>query len=321
VTRSPSSSMASSAFIELGLACDLFEKGASQSRRARSGLVCLCNNVRRPSLITLFQAILYKMREKAFQIYSQFRTGNPNPSKILSTDRPDYGDDELALFGGQTRVLISKLLTSSNKKKHSQSPRSYASTPASTPSSDGGDHRTAASDLSREVHPSLVEYLSMFPPPSLPSQNSLDGANYNIPPEELSTPPISPTHMDTPTSWQNWAPSSSLFTPLPSATYNNITADLSPFAPGGSNQRNQYQTVGNGGVNSSGELLMDIKSDPSDSSLVDLGMMMTGESGMDEQWMSFMRGSGILQADSGTNAGMSMYIPSPPSFTPPQTYQ
>jgi hypothetical protein len=40
VTRSPSSSMASSAFIELGLACDLFEKGAVHSRRARSGLVC-----------------------------------------------------------------------------------------------------------------------------------------------------------------------------------------------------------------------------------------------------------------------------------------
>lgn len=33
--------MASSAFIELGLACDLFEKGAVHSRRARSGLVRL----------------------------------------------------------------------------------------------------------------------------------------------------------------------------------------------------------------------------------------------------------------------------------------
>ena len=32
--------MAHSALIELGLACDLFEKGAAQSHRARSGLVC-----------------------------------------------------------------------------------------------------------------------------------------------------------------------------------------------------------------------------------------------------------------------------------------
>ena len=31
--------MAPSAYIELGLACDLFEKGARYSRRARSGMV------------------------------------------------------------------------------------------------------------------------------------------------------------------------------------------------------------------------------------------------------------------------------------------
>jgi len=32
----------------------------------------------------------------------------------------------------------------------------------------------------------------------------------------------------------------------------------------------------------------------SQDNLVGLGMMMTGESGMDEQWMSFMRDSGLL---------------------------
>ncbi|KAF9482496.1 hypothetical protein BDN70DRAFT_875065 [Pholiota conissans] len=300
VTRSPSSSMASSAFIELGLACDLFEKGASQSLRARSGL-----------------AILYKMRERAFQIYSQFRTGNPNPSKILSTDRPDYGDDELALFGGQTRVLISKLLTSSNnKKKHSQSHSQHgSSTAASTPSSDGGDPRATPSDLSREVHPSLVEYLSMFPPPNISPQRSLNGTPNTIANEEPGNPSMTPTQVEPPNTWQNWAPSS-LFTPLPSATYNNISADLSPFAPGGSNQ---FQNVGNSG-GGSGELVMDIKTDPSDSSLVDLGMMMTGESGMDEQWMSFMRDSGILQVDPATNTGMPLYTSSPPSFNQQQSY-
>jgi hypothetical protein len=31
--------MAASAFVELGLVCDLFEKGAIYSRRARDGLV------------------------------------------------------------------------------------------------------------------------------------------------------------------------------------------------------------------------------------------------------------------------------------------
>jgi hypothetical protein len=40
VARSPASSMAPNAFIELGLVIDLFEKGAPQSLRARDGLVC-----------------------------------------------------------------------------------------------------------------------------------------------------------------------------------------------------------------------------------------------------------------------------------------
>ncbi|KAJ7276302.1 hypothetical protein B0H12DRAFT_13960 [Mycena haematopus] len=83
VTRSPSSSMAPTAFIELGLACDLFDKGARFSRRARSGLAILC-----------------KLREKAFEVYSQFRSGNPAPlPTVFSPGLFDYGEDELALFG------------------------------------------------------------------------------------------------------------------------------------------------------------------------------------------------------------------------------
>ncbi|KAF8974208.1 fungal-specific transcription factor domain-containing protein [Flammula alnicola] len=290
VTRSPSSSMASSAFIELGLACDLFEKGAMHSLRARSGL-----------------AILYKMREKAFHIYSQFRTGNGNPSKVLSVDRPDYGDDELALFGGQTRVLVSKILSSSNKRKQQQASASSPTT-ASTPSSDGGDSRgTPSNDLSREVHPSLVEYLSAFPPPTIPSRGSSDGALNALSEEHPAPPAIPPEQPDQQNAWQTW-PLPSLFTPLPNATYNNLHTDISPFTP------NPGPASGSG--ESGG--LMDIKADPADTSLVDLGMMMTGESGMDEQWMSFMRDSGILQLDQN---GM-MYAGSPLPFNsnPPQTY-
>lgn len=51
-----------------------------------------------------------------------------------------------------------------------------------------------------------------------------------------------------------------------------------------------------------------IKSD-SPENLVDLGMMMTGDSGMDEQWMSFMRDSGLLD---GSLSGSGMYGPPPP---------
>ncbi|KJA29960.1 hypothetical protein HYPSUDRAFT_210788 [Hypholoma sublateritium FD-334 SS-4] len=294
VTRSPSSSMAPSAFIELGLACDLFEKGAMQSLRARSGL-----------------AILYKMREKAFHIYSQFRTGNPHASKIFSIDKPDYGEDELALFGGQTRVLVTKLLNCSGKTRH---PTSNSTSVSNTPSSDSGDSRATGpvSDLSHEVHPSLVEYLSMFPPSNAPSRNSPE-SGFNTSPD---TPDIaqSQSNLDQQNSWQNWIPPT-LFTPLPSATYNNISAQLSPFAPSGSS--GQYPSIDSNGGQT--EALMAIKGDPSDSSLVDLGMMMTGESGMDEQWMSFMRDSGILHSDS-SGSGVPLYTSSSPSYNTNQSF-
>ena len=306
VTRSPSSSMAPSAFIELGLACDLFEKGATQSLRIRSGLVRVWI-LSDASLFMSFQwqAILCKMREKAFHIYSQFRTGNPNASKVLSIDKPDYGDDELALFGGQTRVLVTKLLNCSGKTRH---PASNSTSVSNTPSSDSGDSRATGpvSDLSHEVHPSLVEYLSMFPPSNAPSRNSPEGG-FNA---SSDTPDVtqSQLNLDQQNGWQNWVPQT-LFTPLPSATYNSISAELSPFAPSGSGPYPSIN-INNGRTEAS----IGIKLDPSDSSLVDLGMMMTGESGMDEQWMSFMRDSGILHMNSSGN-GVPLYTSSPPYDT------
>lgn len=291
VTRSPSSSMASSAFIELGLACDLFEKGAMHSRRARSGLVS--ETVIGDLLVSFkFKAILYKMREKAFQVYSQFRTGSTVSSKILAVDKPDYGDDELALFGGQTRVLVSKLLNSS-KKTRTQSVSSPAAS-LSSPSSEGDARGTPSNDVSREVHPSLVEYLAMFPPSNAPSRSSSDDHRNTT--EGGPTLPILPLEpqQEQYQMWPNWAPPS-LFTPLP---IENITTELAPFS------NNQSSTTAE-------TTPVESRTDLSDASLVDLGMMMTGESGMDEQWMSFMRDSGLLQID-GNATGM--YTSLPPTF-------
>uniref|UniRef100_A0A8H8CL84 Xylanolytic transcriptional activator regulatory domain-containing protein n=1 Tax=Psilocybe cubensis TaxID=181762 RepID=A0A8H8CL84_PSICU len=304
VTRSPSSSMAASAFIELGLACDLFEKGATHSRRARSGL-----------------AILYKMREKAFQVYSQFRSGNIAPNRTLSVGKPDYGDDELALFGGQTRVLVSKLL-SKYMKTRKQSQSSSSSAPASSVSSPSSEESrvTPSVDLSREVHPSLVEYLAMYPPSNAPSRHSPgnDGSVNNL----ASNPNINPassTSIDQSayrstsnsvdqSSYQSWHPPS-LFTPLAPETFTNIASEFQPFTSTNQFDLNRHAPP------------VETKAGPTDTSLVDLGMMMTGESGIDEQWMSFMRDSGFLQADS---SGHPVYTTSPPTYNssaPTNLYQ
>ncbi|KAJ7638720.1 fungal-specific transcription factor domain-containing protein [Roridomyces roridus] len=150
VTRSPSSSMASTAFIELGLACDLFEKGAKHSRRARSGLAILC-----------------KLREKAFQVYSQFRSGNPAPAPSgFGLGLWDHGEDELALFGGQTRVLVNRLISRKNKeaKGVSSSSSSAVSSPAPSHASDPSHMEVP------DVHPALVDYLALFPPSHAPQE-------------------------------------------------------------------------------------------------------------------------------------------------------
>jgi len=227
------------------------------------------------------------MREKAFQVYSQFRTGNTVSSRILAVDKPDYGDDELALFGGQTRVLVSKLLNSSKKtKKPSVSPPAAS---LSSHSSEGDARGTPSNDDSREVHPSLVEYLAMFPPSSDSHRNTMEGES------ALPVLPSEPQHEQY-QMWPNWAPPS-LFTPLATETFSDIfTTELTPFNSNQSSTTAETTPVA-------------IKTDPSNISLVDLGMMMTGESGMDEQWISFMRDSGLLQIDGN---GMGIYS-SPPS--------
>ncbi|KAF8165443.1 fungal-specific transcription factor domain-containing protein [Crassisporium funariophilum] len=284
VTRSPSSSMAQSAFVELGLACDLFEKGAMKSRRARSGL-----------------AILYKMREKAFHVFAQFRAGNTTASSILSFGKPDYGDDELALFGGQTRVLVSRLLTSSRKQRKPSS----SSTSVSSPSSDSDSRGTPSTETGHDVHPSLVEYLSTFPPPAISSAEEVGLPQmtakhmYESPPGPYAPSQETDIHEQQNT-WSNWQTSSS-YTPSPHDTFRNMTSEPSPFF---TNNQLLNQPI------SSAD--MDVKVDQNGNSLVDLGMMMTGESGMDEQWMSFMRESGLLDGSApllyGAPQGQTFYL-------------
>ncbi|KAF8076284.1 fungal-specific transcription factor domain-containing protein [Lyophyllum atratum] len=250
VTRSPSSSMAPSAFIELGLACDLFEKGARHSRRARSGL-----------------AILGKLREKAFHVYSQFRSGTSTPNTVLSVGKPDYGDDELALFGGQTRVLVSKLLN--NKSAARKRPASPGT------SVHGGD--SERTETTPDVHPSLVEYLSNIPlgftntpsPEQMPLSPTVDYGTFQ---QHGQYVPV----QEVPSLWQ---PSASFATtPISRPNYSDSSSSIPPDIP--------FAPYGN----------LAMKSD-SPENLVDLGMMMTGDSGMDQQWMSFMRDSGLLEGN------------------------
>ncbi|THH27408.1 hypothetical protein EUX98_g6784 [Antrodiella citrinella] len=153
--------------VELDLAVDLFKKGAGYSKRARQAL---------PMLIHL--------RGRATQSYQRFRNRHISPSLDvqLHIGPEDRSQDRLAIFGGQTRVMSSKLLSHKPpkvKKSRTDSPRrqdsqdspsstdmNHSSSPedAPTPSSEsGGSIPQNVRDAFDEVHPALVNYLSLFP--------------------------------------------------------------------------------------------------------------------------------------------------------------
>ncbi|KAJ7744540.1 fungal-specific transcription factor domain-containing protein [Mycena maculata] len=240
VTRSPSSSMAPTAFIELGLACDLFEKGAKVSRRARSGLAILC-----------------KLREKAFQVYSQFRSGNPTPPPTgFGLGLFDYGEDELALFGGQTRVLVSKLISRKNKDQdHKDSFLSpLSSSTLSSVSSPTPSTSTLVVDPVPDVHPALVEYLSLFPPAQYPQDFQQQGVE-NMYQSQMQQQAQSATPSSIPYGYDQTFFDEAMSLPLP--------------------DRPSY--------------FIDPDSPPKD--LSELGMMMSGDSGIDTEWRAFMKKS------------------------------
>ncbi|KAF8991168.1 fungal-specific transcription factor domain-containing protein [Cyathus striatus] len=105
VTRSSNSSVAPSALIDLDLAVKLFERASIKSQRAKIAL-----------------GVLRKLGEKAHRAFSQFTSQSTSGLKsqnnilgIFSSQAIDDVEDELAIFGGHTRVLDRK------KHRHTQS--------------------------------------------------------------------------------------------------------------------------------------------------------------------------------------------------------
>ncbi|TFK49096.1 hypothetical protein OE88DRAFT_1663469 [Heliocybe sulcata] len=94
VTKGPASSIANSALALLDMAVDVFEKGAVINARAQRAIPFLRN-----------------LREEAHRVDSNARPSGPAPNSLLGNGPTAGGPDELAIFGGQTRLLNSKTLT------------------------------------------------------------------------------------------------------------------------------------------------------------------------------------------------------------------
>jgi hypothetical protein len=170
------------------------------------------------------------------------------------------------MFGGQTRVLVTKILSQQNRKKVPSSVPPSAADPSqstmSTPST--SEDGSSPSDSIPDVHPMLVEFLKMLPPSSMPHPTLGTGdasTTFQNQWDTFSLPP--PLEFMTP------GPAPAIYpSPIPQ-TSNSVSSFQNPLP-----QSNLYPT--SVGV---------------DEDLADL--LLSGESGMDERWRSFMRDSGI----------------------------
>ncbi|KZP33618.1 hypothetical protein FIBSPDRAFT_916075 [Athelia psychrophila] len=159
VTRAPSSDMAPKAYFELGIAVDLFVKGGG------------------PRVAT---ATLVQLREKASASFHQFYEGSHKaPSPALDTpDNASVDIDELAIFGGQTRVLFKKLLlraqpnwdgattaaaAGANELLEQPIPSTESKSTLSVSEHSSSQPSVEQEDMNmQDVHPSLMEYMSML---------------------------------------------------------------------------------------------------------------------------------------------------------------
>jgi hypothetical protein len=219
------------------------------------------------------QPILMKLKATAQQAQLQLHGTHPlttNPPTLL----PETGvDDELAMFGGQTRVLVSKILSQQGRidvHATSTSMSGPARSSASSPTSMSDESQSTLESIP-EVHPSLVEYLSMLPPPTL-----------------FNSSAVSVGAVPTQFQFNHNSPSQSFIntTPLPSGTLSRhpFPSAATPAA------FDQEFMKGFSDTDFFGSHVPEAVPN----TLGDLELMLSGESGMDERWMAFMRESGVL---------------------------
>ncbi|TFK76007.1 hypothetical protein BDN72DRAFT_756432 [Pluteus cervinus] len=259
VTRAPTSTMAPNAYVQLNIACEMFEKAAVHSSRARNGL-----------------AILSRLKNRAAEVLAQSDRVDSDSSAILSAGQFDFGDDELALFGGQTRVLVTRLLSTRTLRKVS-SPSTSAPSPASS-SDDSNRGSTPFTDA--EVHPSLVNFLSSLPTGPYPISSDSMQPSGNPLPSQTETMPVD---FIVPPAQSSWAS-------IPTSTQDDFYRVPTTLPPQGIFSLNNAQVphVQSQVVN------LDPIYQPN-LTMLDYEMVMPGDSGIDEQWNSFMRDSGLLE--------------------------
>lgn len=184
------------------------------------------------------------------------------------SSRQDYGDDELALFGGQTRVLGTRLV-SSHKSRVIGEAASIASPAASVSSGEG----EGMASFDGDVHPSLVQYLSSY-------SSEQPQVNFG----SLLPPPAE--HIPIPLGFVN--PQARADTTTVQLSWNNLSSDSY------SGQPPQIPT-NSFSISPTSQPVYDNLVNSQAPTLMDYDLLVSGDSGMDTQWTTFMRDTGLLE--------------------------
>ena len=107
VVQCPEVTFAPKAYMELGLAVTIFEKGAEGSARARSALVS--DSKSSYMRLIVHENILRKLLQKATHAF-QYR--HEHASKTRNVPESSDIGEELQMFAGHTKILVSKILSS-----------------------------------------------------------------------------------------------------------------------------------------------------------------------------------------------------------------
>lgn len=314
VTRSPNTTIAWSALEDLELAIRLFETSAAKSQRARVAL-----------------GILRKLKDKAVVSYTQSQSKSLSPKSDKSVDQPDKtsmhpppseSEDELAIFGGQTKVL-----TKRHRSKNSlQSSASPASTTESTPSP-GGPVVEATPPIVN-VHPSLVDYIKDGGGGMMSTPRQQSHAQWTPQPAQpfptssgstFVNPPPTGTEEDHGFSWSalldlqttNWMDTSPAYSSAPASTGHHPQTMYA--APVNHTPQPQYQqpVADLNWFNTQHPPSMQAYPAINAAAMAELGLMT--ESNMDPGWLSLMQECGIVAADGsvpmvGVSSGLDMIM-------------
>ncbi|KAI9062771.1 hypothetical protein FKP32DRAFT_1758891 [Trametes sanguinea] len=318
VTRSPNATMAPSALTDLDLAVDFFERGAQMSPRARQAL-----------------PILRNLKERALNAFNEYRNRHMSPSLDiqLRIGPEDQFQDELAIFGGQTRVVTNKFLSrkrtkfptkprdaslSSNAPSSTASSTSSGPTPgpssstpaptgtpqtASTPSDDGMSISQHVEEQMSNVHPSLMEYLSLFP--SSASISVVNQSQQQAPIAASGPSPFSPHTVSSPPPFSPSDSMSGIAGPSAQRPHQPHQSQTQCASPDPLQFLNVLPTGDPTGQIADPSAFFSMSSDMSGgmfSSAFGMGEAAAATPGGD-QWASLMRETGIFDAQGGFRQG------------------